>query len=357
MSYSIESDIHEKLSRQIKAAEALDASFYVSPEIFQAEKKNIFSAMWHYVGSTQALREPGCFMSHELNDVPLVTVRGKDNLLRTFHNVCRHRAGPLASGEGKARLLTCQYHAWSYGLDGQLVGAPQMEGAENFDKKKCRLPEVKTAEWAGMLFVNLNSDAAPFDQTVAGIEERIRPILMSGNFFKRVVYTVEANWKVYIDNYLEGYHVPVIHPELTAQISFARYTTELFSHYSLQHSPLEKSEAYSTTGHVWYYFLFPNIMLNILPGRVQVNSVLPLGLDKTQVIFDYYFDDQEDLERIEKDLAFSDLVQAQDATVCQAVQKAFRSGSYLPGRLCPAQELGLFHFQEWYREKISGFGQ
>ncbi|MBT8131393.1 MAG: aromatic ring-hydroxylating dioxygenase subunit alpha, partial [Gammaproteobacteria bacterium] len=168
-----------------------------------------------------------------------------------------------------------------------------------------------------------------------------------------VSYRINCNWKVYIDNFLEGYHIPQVHPELAEVLDYRDYQTETFDGYSLQHSKIETATAAYNVGEAFYYFIFPNIMLNILPGRMQTNLVIPLGPTQCQVDFDYYYTDvssADALNQIEEDLRFGDLVQQQDGVICEQVQCGLASGSYHRGRLSVAREAGVHHFQQCLRQ-------
>ena len=350
-----------------KKASTLQAAWYRDESIYAIERAGIFRHFWQYIGPSGLTKEAGSFLTTAIDGLQLVVVRGHDGVLRGFHNICRHRGGPIAKPPqdghslhfGKTKLLTCQYHGWSYALDGNLAAASHMQEAEDFAPKDCRLPQVAVKEWYGFIFVNLDLAAAPFTDHVAGIAETVeRDMKFTERFFKRFEYDVDANWKIYCDNYLEGYHVPFLHPELTDVLEFQKYTTTVFDHYSLQSSPIEGADnAYSTAGPVHYYFVTPNIMLNILPGRIQVNSVIPISVNKTRVIFDYYFDDTSNLKKIGKDIEFSELVQAQDADMCAYIQKSMESGSYESGRIAPQQEVAVHHFQNFVRSTIKKFSE
>jgi len=163
-----------------------------------------------------------------------------------------------------------------------------------------------------------------------------------------VVYEVAADWKVYIDNYLEGYHVPHVHPGLMPSIDYGEYHTELGAWWSLQHTPVTAGDAAYGEGPMFYYFLWPNTMLNILPGRLQSNRVVPDGPGRCRVEFDYYYT-PEARHRAAADIAFTDTVQAEDAAICAAVQRNLLSGGYVAGRLSPRREAGVWHFHELLR--------
>lgn len=343
----------------LESATALPARFYVGETMLAMEKRAVFARSWQLVAHQGQLAEAGDHVVEQVGDVPVIVVRGQDGVLRAFPNVCRHRAGPLALCNGKgARALHCKYHGWSYTLEGQLRSAPEMQGAADFDVSSIRLPPLRVVEWQGLVFVALSDNVPPFEEVYAGITERIAPIdLAAMRFLRRDSYDIACNWKVYIDNFLEGYHLPHVHPGLSKVLDYRVYDTDLFPWHSLQHSPLRNSGDIYGDGEAFYYFVYPNVMLNIMPGRLQTNRILPLGPDRCRVEFDYYYaQDDKAQARIANDQAFSDEVQAEDITICEAVQKGLVSGTYEAGRLCPKRESALWLFHNQLRAAYAAAG-
>ena len=335
----------------IERAETIPASWYVDERFHAFDREVIFGQHWQYVGSASDLDAPGDYVQTDVAGNPVVIVRDKDDAIRGFYNVCRHRGGPLVMDDcGHTNVLQCKYHGWTYLLDGSLRGVPKFDRAELFDQKDYGLIPVKTAVWDDLLFVNLADDPVPLSGVLDGIRERIAPIeLEAFQFVQRDTYDIDCNWKVYVDNYLEGYHVPLVHPELCDVLSYRDYVTETYEHYSLQYSPLNKKQKDSpygsADGAAFYYFVFPNIMLNILPGRLQMNAVVPLASDRTRVIFDYFYDASATEDKIEDDIAFSDKVQQEDIEICEHVQRGLQSKAYDRGRFSVEMEQGVYHFQ------------
>ncbi|WP_323846546.1 aromatic ring-hydroxylating dioxygenase subunit alpha [Microbulbifer magnicolonia] len=336
-------------SQPLAEASALVAPCYTDPRWLALEQRGIFARSWQLVGHLEQLESTGDYFTCEVAGVPLLLVRDNGGALRAFHNVCRHRAGPLLQGCGRgAKALRCQYHGWSYRLDGQLRAAPEMDSACGFAIGDIRLPEARLSVWEGLVFVALGESVPPLETVLAGIAERIAPVeFASLRFRRRDVYEVACNWKVYVDNYLEGYHVPHVHRELNRLIDYRAYNTEVFDDYSLQWSPLENAEGVYGSGNAWYYFVYPNVMLNVVEKRLQSNRVIPLGPDRCLVEFDYYYGEGAGTE--DADHAFSNLVQTEDMEICQKVQRNLHSGSYFAGRLCPRREAGVHHFHERLR--------
>ena len=348
--------MNAQVSMPLSSATALEPCYYVDPKWAAHENEHIFCRSWQYVAHIDDLAETGDHVVCEVAGQPLILVRQADSSIKALHNVCRHRAGPLATCNGKAASrLRCQYHGWQYGLDGALLTAPEMGGAEGFDQKQIALPEVKAHVWQGLVFVALSDDVSPFETVFAGIAERIAPHDISAfKFLKHVVYEVACNWKVYVDNYLEGYHLPYVHPALTQVVDYAEYSSELAKYYSLQVSPITDPDGPYGEGTAFYYMVYPNLMLNVVPGRLQLNRVIPTEQDRCRVDFIWFFaDDPAVIERARSDLEFTDQVQSEDATICEHVQKGLTSGSYVPGRLSPKREAGVWHFQNLLRNDYS----
>jgi len=333
-------------------AEALAAKYYLGDESLERDFRQVLARSWQLVGHISQLRDAGDHIVATVGRLPVLVVHHPDDGLIALANVCRHRAGPIATCDGRgARALHCRYHGWTYDLGGQLRHAPEMGGAEDFDLSSIRLPRFRAAAWQGLVFVALNDDAPPLEKVYGGIVERIAPIdLSSMEFAHRDTYDIACNWKVYVDNYLEGYHVPYIHPGLAKVVDYAAYHTELAPWHSLQTSPLRNNDGIYGDGDVFYYFVYPNVMLNIMAGRLQVNRILPNGPDRCLVEFDYYYaPDEEARARAERDREFSGEIQQEDIDICGAVQRGLASGTYDSGRLCPKREAGVWHFHELLR--------
>ncbi len=342
----------------LERSETIPSAWYTDPGFHEFDRKAIFSTSWQLAGHADRLRAPGDFLATEVAGNPVILVCGKDNQVRGFYNVCRHRGGPLAIQEsGTCHALQCNYHGWTYTLEGMLRGVPQFDRVELFDKKDFGLIPVELASWEGLLFVRLSPERTivpGVQELLKGIRERIAPEnLSTKKFYRRVRYPVDCNWKVYVDNYLEGYHLPYVHPELCNLLDYHQYVTETFAYTSLQHSPLIGDNMYASGGSAFYYFVFPNMMLNILPGRLQTNIVIPRAPDKAEVVFDYYYDDPASDARSQSrdaDIEYSDRVQEEDAEICAHVQKGLQSVAYDKGRFSVEMERGVYHFQSLLKD-------
>ena len=341
----------------LDTATALPARFYVDAAIQATERSHVFDRAWQLVAHVSQLRNVGDHAIADLAGLPVIAVRGGDGRIRVMHNVCRHRAGPIAQCDGlAAKSLRCRYHGWTYTLEGQLRSAPEMKDVDAFDVNDIQLPQLAVQVWQGLVFAAIDAASAPdFDAFVTGIDARLGDNRGLADYagHHRASYDIACNWKVYVDNYLEGYHVPHVHPGLNRLLDYRSYRTELERWHSLQWSPLESDASLYGNGDALYYWLWPNAMLNILPGRLQTNRVIPLGVDRCRVLFDSYYALDEagepDPAKRTADLDFSDEVQHEDLGICEDVQRGFASGSYVPGRLNPLRETGVHHFHELLR--------
>jgi choline monooxygenase len=345
----------------IERAETIPSSWYTDQSFHEADLRHVLRSSWQYIGHAGSVMRPGDYVAETIAGEPVLIVRDREERLRGFYNVCRHRGGPLVMDRcGSASLLQCKYHGWTYRLDGSLRGVPRFDRSDLFDPSDYGLVEIAIAEWEGLIFVNLGDGRPTLLELVDGIAEEIAPIrLKELFFFRRDVYDMACNWKVYVDNYLEGYHLPLVHPELCDVLDVRRYVTESRRYHSLQHSPVRDDTAgYGLGGErAFYYFLFPNMMLNLMPGRLQVNTVCPTEAGRCRVAFDYYYDDVESSEAlasIEKDIEFSDKVQLEDVEICERVQLGLQSGGYDRGRFSPEAEQGVYHFQCLLKERYAG---
>lgn len=340
----------------LEQAHTIPASWYVDERIAELERQNVFGRTWQAVARAGQLTQPGDFVTAELAGEPLVIARGNDGQLGAFYNVCRHHAAAVVTeDEGKAGIFRCPYHGWSYGLDGSLKGAPEFEGVCSFDRSQNGLLPVRVQAWEQFVFVNLDPDAAPLEDFLGGLQRRVAPLnLGSLHFFERRCYRLNCNWKVFVDNYLDGgYHVPHLHKGLNSVLDYKQYTIENEDRYCLQSSPMvasgdDAATAATRTGdRAWYFWQYPNFMINLYQGYMDTNLVVPDGVDRCTVVFDFYFDDvsESSIERNRQSIAVGERVNDEDVCICQAVQRGLHSRAYVAGRLSVRREAGehLFH--------------
>ncbi len=334
--------------RPLDEARALDPSFYLGQAAHDFDQQHILAPGWQIIAPAALVAAPGDHIVREIGGKPVLIVRNAQGRLNGFYNVCRHRAGPIALCDGRgAKRLRCAYHGWIYDLDGQLKVTPQMDGAKDFDISGIRLASIEVVEWSGMVFARAGSGPG-FDEIRADLDRVAPPACLDGMVYHHTrAYEVDANWKTYVDNYLEGYHVPVVHAGLNALIEYDVYDIDLTQWASVQSAPMTDPDLYGT-GTARYVFLYPNTMLNILPGRVQTNRVVAISDRKCVVEFSYYYRPGEEA-KADRDDAFSEEVQDEDRMICERVQQGLESGTYTPGRLSPSQESAVWHFQNLLR--------
>jgi choline monooxygenase len=337
-------------------AHTIPAPWYLDPAMERLEFERVFAANWQAIGRIDQVTRAGDFFTAEFAGEPIVAVRGADGRLRAFFNVCRHHAAAVATAPcGHAQSFRCPYHGWNYGLDGSLKGMPEFAGVCNFDRAGNGLVPVAVDTWENFVFVNLAPHPAPLSEYLADLAPRVAPLgLDKLQFHSRRAYTLSCNWKVYVDNYLDGgYHVPHLHKGLNSVLDYSRYTIENGQRYCLQSSPMvassEDAQVAATRqgDRAWYFWLYPNFMINIYEGVMDTNLVLPIAPDKCRVIFDFYFADvsPERAEYNTASVATSEKVQDEDVAICESVQRGLASRAYVSGRLSVRREAGehLFH--------------
>lgn len=350
----------------LERAATLPSRLYFDASVLKAERRKIFNRTWQLVGRLDQLPQVGSYFTAEVAGEPIVVVRGRDEKIRGFFNVCRHRAGPVAEGAGCQSSLRCAYHGWTYALDGALAGTPYFEGVECFDREANGLVPVGVETWEQFIFVNLEVNGEPLAQVLGELPRLTESFdIARMKFVERRNYVIDCNWKVYVDNYLEGYHLPLVHPGLMRELDFANYRTRTARYYSIQEAPIRKAspddkDRYYTGGaaaeggnEALYFWVFPNLMVNINPETLSTNLIVPLAAEKTLTVFEWFAPEAESLSAKERMLAtvrFSDEIQHEDIRICEAVQKGLRSVSYDRGRYSVRHENGVHHFHSLWRE-------
>ncbi len=347
---------------RIERAQTLPARCYIDGKFLEHEQRRIFNRTWQLTGRLDQVANPGDYLTADVGGEPVIIARDREGELRGFHNVCRHRAGPVAQGAGQSNTFRCGYHGWTYSLDGRLVGVPDFEGVECFNKDEMGLIPIEVDTWEQFIFVKLGRDGnraglSDFLEDIPALTGRCRISKMK--FAERRDYIINCNWKVYVDNYAEGYHVPIIHPSLMREIDYQRYRTITRRYYSLQDVPIKSGDnperRYSATGEqseALYFWIFPNLMLNVYPDNLSTNLIVPLEDGRTLTIFEWFFHDVETpgaKERIQRTVDLSDEIQQEDIWICEEVQKRLRSIAYDRGRYSVRRENGVYHFHSlWY---------
>ncbi|HIA02352.1 MAG TPA: aromatic ring-hydroxylating dioxygenase subunit alpha [Myxococcales bacterium] len=323
------------------------SSWYTQPEFMALEKNAVFDNNWIPIAHTEQLAKNGSYLATCIAGEPVAIVRESQSRIRALSNVCRHNAASILTGEGVTERLTCPYHGWQYDLSGALSKAPRMAGVRDFDRQQFQLPQLGLAEWGPLLLVRTKGSQKfePF----SGLNERLEQLEWRNlKHLKRRSYDVDCNWKVYIDNYLDGgYHVPILHPDLAQAVEISTYTTELFDGWSLQSVAADSSDRRMGQGAV-YAWVYPNLMLNLYGDVMDTNIVLPLSNEKCRVIFDWYFAAPQchDLAFVEKSLGESHQVEMEDEGICASVQRGLLSANYERGRYAPQVEHAKHHFHK-----------
>ena len=368
-------------SAPLAEASTIPSSWYTDERVFELEKQAVFSRSWQVAARFDQLREPGDYVTTEIAAEPIVIVRGTDGELRGFFNVCRHHAAAVMTEvAGHATQMRCPYHGWTYSLEGELKGTPDFTGVCNFDRADNGLAPIEIATWEKWVFAkidekqssSLNSGTCvppvPHVQDARATltnflgDDLVQQIKVLGfenlHWIEQRRYRLNCNWKVFVDNYLDGgYHVPHLHKGLDSVLDYSNYTIENGGRFSLQSSPMvsrgqdDEVGAVRTGGRALYYWLYPNFMMNYYEGVLDTNLVRPLAVDRTEVVFDFYFADVSESAR-ERNLAsinVGDRIQQEDLDICESVQRGLKSRAYHAGRLSVRREAGehLFHRLLW----------
>jgi choline monooxygenase len=348
-------------TRPLETARTIPNTWYTSPEIAAAERRAAFGSTWQFVGRTDQVASPGSYLTADVAGEPILVVRGDDGVLRAFFNVCRHRAAPVLNEAcGTATKLRCRYHGWTYDLAGRLRGTPEFDGVADFRKEDNGLIPVAVATWGPFVWVHLDPPGESVEVYMAPLPGWLKGRIDDLSFASRIEYDLACNWKVYVDNYLDGgYHVNTVHPALAGVLDYTGYKTTLHSNVSVQTSPMKPGDpndpaTRTRTGtEAAYWWVFPNFMLNTYAGVMDTNLVLPIGADRCRVIFDYYFRADAAPEFIKDSVAVAHQVQIEDVGICEEVQRGLNSRSYAVGRFSVKREAGGYHFHRLLATRLS----
>jgi choline monooxygenase len=344
-------------SAPLAEAHTIPASWYTDLRVAELEKQNVFARTWQAIARTDQLSVNGQYVTANLAGEPIVVVRGSDGKLHAFFNVCRHHAMIVMNEPcGHAQHMRCPYHGWTYSLEGELRGMTEFEGVRDFDRAQNGLVPVRVEIWENFVFVNLDPHAASLPDFLGALVGLARPLGFANlKFVERRSYTLDCNWKVYVDNFLDGgYHVPHMHKGLNSVLDYKNYTIENVDRCCVQSSPVavdtdsEASAAATRKGdRAFYFWQYPNFMLNWYEGYLDTNFVIPLAVDRCEVIFDFYFGDTDasKMPYIQESIEVSERVQQEDIVICAGVQRGLGSRAYQAGRLSVRREAGehLFH--------------
>jgi glycine betaine catabolism A len=361
-------------------AKTLPQKYFVSPEVFEAELERIFSRQWVLAGHQSQIAQPGDFFVPDVAGESLIVTRDKNGEVRGFYNVCRHRGTRLCEEpSGHSAVIQCPYHAWTYGLDGRLIGSPHMDEVRGFDKSDYSLHPVNLAIWEGFIFVNLVDDPAPLEEWFAPLAGKFShwnlPRLRS---VKRIEYDVRANWKLMFENYSECYHCPGVHPMLSKVSPYDSAENDLTEGPFLGgFMKINKGRSLTMSGkacalpvrneaeeeegeeenheRVFYYSIFPNMLLSMHPEYVMVHQLWPQSPERTLIVCDWFFHpdaaDRDDFNP-EDAIEFWDVTNKQDWHVCELSQQGIASRAYEPGPYSSRESIPA----AWDREYLRRMG-
>ncbi len=339
----------------LEKARTIPSSWYTDPALYEAECGGVFRESWVAVGRVDQVAEPGMFLTAELAGEPILVVRDQAGTLHAFFNLCRHRAARVATqDQGRCGHFRCRYHGWTYDLDGRLLGTPEFGGVEDFRKEDQGLAGLAVDVWGPLVFVHAGNPAQSLFEFLGPLAVQQKELGLERLYFMaRREYKLACNWKVFVDNYLDGgYHINTIHPGLAGLIDYSKYRTTAAGNTVVQSGPLQSEPSgaggeKTRTGTAYYWWIFPNLMLNVYAETMDINFVMPEGPDRCRVLFDFYFlpgkgPDAHDWQA--QSIAVADQIQMEDAEICEDVQRGLQSSAYSTGRFCVKREAGGYHF-------------
>ncbi len=323
---------------------SLHSDCYTNPKFLSFDQAAIFRKTWQFICHSEKLSLSGSYITADIQGQSIVVCRDKDNTLRAFYNVCKHRGHELLSGEGVTNLIVCPYHGWAYDLDGHLLKARRSELIDNFDVRKICLTQIKVEMFCHLIFINLDTEAQSLSKQSGGLESEIvsyAPDIKDLTFAHRLTYQIEANWKAVVDNFLECYHCPIAHRDFCTLVDMDTYKVKTHGIYSshIAKAGLSENAAYSTenasvTDHaVWY--LWPNTTLMRYPGRgnFMVWRFYPVGPEETYEVFDFFLETPEPNEAEIESIRFIDeVLQPEDIGLVESVQRGMRTPAFEQGR-------------------------
>lgn len=324
---------------------SLHADAYTDPRWFAVDQKVIFARTWQWLCHVEQLRHPGSYMTGTVAGLPVVAVRDEDGTLRAFYNVCKHRAHELLSGSGVRRSIVCPYHAWNFDLSGRLRRARNTGGMPGFDPSAVRLDQVQVTEFGGMVYVNLDPEAAPLAEQAGDLEAEIQaraPDVAGLTLARRLTYDIASNWKNVVDNFLECYHCHVAHKDFVSLVDMSTYEVTTYGIYSSHMAKAGTSEnsAYDVSGAtvtehaVWW--LWPNTCLLRYPGRgnFMVLQIIPDGPGRTRETWDFYLETAEpDEAELDSIRYIDEVLQKEDIALVESVQRGMSTPAFTQGKI------------------------
>lgn len=348
----MESRDDERLSH----AYTLPAAWYCEPAVFQRERDAIFGREWLLFGHEAEIPGPGDALAQCVAGWPVFVRRGKDGALRGFHDVCRHRAGPivgLPGGESvevvRVPRLRCRYHGWLYDERGRLERTPDFGEPEDFDASGFSLEPLRVESWQGLVFVCLDLEGPELEPSLGRLPELIEGLdLQRFVFHSRASHLLRCNWKTYVENYLEGFHIPYVHPVLHREVDMKSYEVRAERRVVTHHARPRAGVAKPVYDGLWAW-LYPNVAINIYGGGLSVERMMPLTTGQTRIEYLFFFAEGADTDAAQ---AIAAEVTKEDIVICEAVQRNLEAGVYQRGRLSPRHEAGVHDFQRRVRAAL-----
>jgi Rieske 2Fe-2S family protein len=357
----------------VGGARTLPGAYFKSPEIFSEERERIFAHRWLCVGREEEVAAPGSYIVRQVGDDGVVILRDRGGVVRAFHNVCRHRGSRLCDAPGGrlSETIQCPYHAWTWSLDGRLLAAPSADEIEDFRKADWPLAPVALERWEGFLFINLAEQPRPFAEAYAPLLDRFaRFNLAALRVGRRIEYDVAANWKLLFQNYSECYHCAPVHPALTKLSPPTSGENDLFEGPFLGGFMLinEGAESLTMSGRacgvpvgplppedhrrVYYYSLFPNMLLSLHPDYVMYHTLWPQDPRRTRITCEWLFHPDtlaDPGHDIDDGVRFWDETNRQDWAICERSQEGVVSRAYRPGPYSKRESLAVAFDRELLR--------
>lgn len=323
------------------------ATWYFDKDFYHQEQAAL-KKMPIYLGMKSQLNKPGDYFTGEWRDIPYILSCDDDKQVKGFYNICSHHGTCIAKGRGNTESFVCPYHGWTYNSGGALKKIPKAGKLEHLKNGNLNLKEFYLHEDGPFLF-GLGDEKVSYDSELQVYMDKLR--LHDWKFVAKKSFPIACNWKVYVDNYLDGgYHVPHMHPKLAEGIDFDAYHSDVYRFHSVQKVQGEGDPRLGDEA--WYLWMFPHFMVNRYGPWMDTNFVVPTGPKSCEVVFEYYLNQELSQERIESDLKASEQVQREDEEVCLMVQKGMNSGVFKHGVYAPGFEKPMYEFHKRLAELI-----
>src|SRR5271169_1223699 len=355
----------------ITVASTIDSAFYRDEATYARVRERIFGRTWQWIGDLADVADAGSLAPRELlrglYEEPLLLARDTKGTLRCLSNVCTHRGNILVREPcTRVEQIRCGYHSRRFDLSGRMTFMPEFADAKNFPSAADDLPQIPFATWANHGFASLDP-VAPLDAFLGDMTARLAWLPFAQfqpDFENSRDYVINAHWALYVENFLEALHIPFVHPALSKVLDCASYAHELFRYSSLQLALAQEGELAFQVPETapdqgkrvaaYYWWIFPNLMLNCYPWGLSLNRVVPEAIDRTRIEFRSYVWDEEKLRQGAGGALHQ--VELEDEAVVEAVQRGVRSTLYRRGRYSPTRERGTHHFHRLVEEFLTGAG-